>query len=702
MYAADLLGAGSGALAIVPALFIGPPWRLLPASGGLILLGGLLLVLRMRPRTIGAISILCSACLLALISFLLPPVPKIHHTKPLPMTLSFPDARIEAKTAGPLGMVHVVGSSMIREAPGLSLNYGLNEDAERLPEQKGIFIDGESSGVITHFTGNLHDIEYLDFTSMALPYHIRKPSRTLVVGTDGGAEVLLALRHHTPEIIALETHRHIADLLLGPFLAFSGHLFSRPEVKLEVRDARQFFQATETRFDLIDLSLLDSPQTSAGGLHSAAENYLYTTEAFSTYLNHLSDSGILSVTRWLKLPPRDSLRVVATAVEALRKAALPGGLEKHLLFIRSWRTSTILVSKSPFTAEDVVRAKKFCDDRSFDLAYFAGITVDRANRYDVQPSPVYYEGAKALIEGADTSTGSRSALKGPAPNDFIRRYVFDISPTTDDRPFFSHFFRWDTAPELFRRLRREWLPMVDLGFVFILATLVQAAFASGLLILLPLACLHWRHWPSRRHGPPRDAESRPSLSDFLVTGVYFESIGVAFMFLEMALLPKYTLLLSHPVYSASLVLGALLVFAGCGSLSVRRFQSKSQWFLLISVGSIICWVVFQTLVGDSVFRLAMGWPLAGRIMLALLFLSVLSFFLGFPFPSGLHVLTDRYPGLVPWAWGINGCASVIGAVMGTCLVVSIGFRFLMFAACILYVVAWLTYHFGLRKKPSLP
>jgi spermidine synthase len=696
MYATDLLGAGSGALVIVPALFLGPPWHLLPAAGGLILLGGLLLALRMRPRKIGAITILCSACLLALIYFLLPPVPKIHHTKALPMTLSLPDARIEAKTAGPLGIVHVVGSSLLREAPGLSLNYGLSEEGGRLPAQKAIFIDGESSGTITHFTGNPHDIEFLDFTSMALPYHIRKPDRTLVVGADGGSGVLLALRNRTPEIIALEANRQIADLLLDPFMAFSGQVFSRPEVKLEVRDARQFLQATETRFDLIDLSLLDSPQTSAGGLHSAAESYLYTTEAFSIYLNRLSDSGILSVTRWLKLPPRDSLRVVATAVEALRKTSLPGEVKKHLLFIRSWRTSTILVSKSPFTREEIARAEKFCDNRSFDLAYFAGIHVDRANRYDVQPSPVYYEGAKALIEGANASTGSRNTLGGPASNDFIRRYVFDISPTTDDRPFFSHFFRWDTAPQLFHQLRREWLPMIDLGFVFILATLVQAAFASGLLILLPLACLRWRH------GPPRHADPNPRLSDFLVTGVYFASIGVAFMFLEMALLPKYTLLLSHPVYSASLVLGALLVFAGCGSLSVRRFQSKNPWFSSISVGAIICWVVFQALVGDPVFRLAMGWSLGGRIVLALLFLSVLSFFLGFPFPSGLHVLTERHPGLVPWAWGINGCASVIGAVLGMCLAVSVGFRLLMFTACILYVVALLTYHFGLRKKPFLP
>ena len=710
MYAADLMGAGSGALAIVPALFLGTPWHLLPAAGGLILLGGLFLVFRMRHRKMGTITILCSAGMLALIHILLPPVPKLHHTKALPMTLSYPDARIESKTAGPLGMIHVVGSNLIREAPGLSLNYGLNENEASLPEQKAIFLDGESSGAITHFTGKPEEINYLDFTSMALPYHIRKPARALVVGADGGAEVLLALKHHTPEIIALEANKQIAALLLGPFLDFSGHLFSKPEVTLKIRDARQYLKSSGTRFDLIDLSLLDSPKTSAGGLHSTTESYLYTTEAFSLYLNHLSDSGILSVTRWLKLPPRDSLRVIATALEVLRKESLPGEVKKHLLFIRSWRTSTILVSKSPFKTDEIAQAEKFCNERSFDLAYYADMSLKKANRYDVLQSPYFFEGATALIEGATALVegatalfeGATALVEGPtaltgsASTDFIRRYVFDISPTTDNRPFFSNFFRWRKAPDLFRQLRREWLPMVDLGFVFVLATLVQAAFASGLLILVPLAFLRWKKRPSRDAGPTR------RLSNFLITGVYFASIGVAFMFIEMALLPKYTLLLSHPVYSASLVLGALLVFAGCGSLGVRRFQSKSPWFLWISVAAIICWIFFQALVGDPLFRLAMGWSLLGRIVLALLFLSVLAFFLGFPFPSGLRILAERHPGMVPWAWGINGCASVIGAVLGTCLAVSIGFRNLMFTACILYVVALLTYHLGLSKKPSLP
>jgi hypothetical protein len=187
-----------------------------------------------------------------------------------------------------------------------------------------------------------------------------------------------------------------------------------------------------------------------------------------------------------------------------------------------------------------------------------------------------------------------------------------------------------------------------------------------------------------------------------MTGIYFASIGVAFMFLEMALLPKYILLLSHPVYATALVLGVLLVFAGFGSMSVRRFQSKGPWFLWISVAVIIFWVGFQAMIGDHLFRLAMGWSFGGRVLLAILFLSVLSFFLGWPFPSGFRNLAERSPDLMPWAWGINGCASVIGAVLGKFLAVSIGFHALMFAACLLYLLALITYHFAFNRKPTLP
>ncbi|MBW1887045.1 MAG: SAM-dependent methyltransferase [Deltaproteobacteria bacterium] len=669
MYAVDLLGAGCGALGIIPALYIGPPWNLLPALGAIVVLGSLWCCLRVQHRKVGVITTLTALGLIGIVHITIPPVPKIHDTKALPMTLAFPDARIEAKKDGPLGMIQVVGSSLIRHVPGLSLNFGLhpeNQDAS-LPEQKAIFIDADGLTPVTSFTGDLHELEYLDFTTMALPYHIRPIDRALVVGAGGGTDTLLALRHETPEIIALEANQQIADILLGPFAKFSGDLYSRPEVKLRVREARQFLHSTDERFDLIQLSLLDSFVTSAGGLHSATESYLYTTEALELYLNHLTNSGFLVITRWLKLPPRDSLRTISTALTALRRMNLSDHPEKHLLFIRSWKTSTILVSKRPFTSNEIMLAKRFCNERSFDLAYYAGMKVEEANRYDIQESPYYFLGAKALC-GSDAES-------------FLRKYIFDVSATTDDQPYFSHFFRWEKALVLFQHLKRDWLPMVELGYLFILATLVQAVLASVALILLPLLAIRWLHSESVQ------IRFTPRFVEVFGVLLYFGCIGVSFMFLEMALIPKYTLLLSHPVYSAAVVLSTVLVFAGFGSLSVRRFQAKISWFLWIPVVVIAAWVVFHSLAGDRLFNWALGWPLGFRLGFAILLLSLPAFFLGWPFPSGLRVMSEKFPGLIPWAWGINGCASVIGAVLGKCLAVSIGFKLLMFMACFLYFIA---------------
>lgn len=335
MYATDLLGAGCGTLAIVPALYMGPPWTLLPVLGGLILLGASGCARRMPHPLRGGLTLLISGGLLLMLYLTWPPVPKIHETKPLSVTMTFPDARVEAEREGPQGMIHVVGSALIRHVPGLSLNFGLDAESRgaTLPEQKAIFTDGDGLSPITRFRGDLHELTHLDYTTMALPYHIRPPEKVLVIGAGGGADLLLGLKHPTKQITALEANHQIADLLLGPFAAFSGDIYTRPRVRLIRGEGRQFLHAHGDRFDQIHLSLIDSFGASAGGLYSASESYLYTTEAFELYLSHLQETGLLAITRWLKLPPRDSLRVVATALTALRRMRLSNEPERHLLFI---------------------------------------------------------------------------------------------------------------------------------------------------------------------------------------------------------------------------------------------------------------------------------------------------------------------------------------------------------------------------------
>jgi hypothetical protein len=295
-----------------------------------------------------------------------------------------------------------------------------------------------------------------------------------------------------------------------------------------------------------------------------------------------------------------------------------------------------------------------------------------ANRYDVQKEATSFKGA--------------TSLAGSESESFLKNYLFDVSPTTDDRPYFSHFFRWDKAWTLLQQLRKEFLPFVEIGYVLIIATLVQAIVAGGAVILLPLLGLR------RGGGWAKDGLSARAA---LGTLFYFGSIGFAFMFLEMALLPKYILLLSHPIYSTAVVLGAVLVFAGCGSLTVRRVTDRFLW---VAVACVCAWVLAQTLLEERLFAWALGWPFCGRLALTVVMVGSLSFFLGWPFPMGLRETSCRFPSLVPWAWGINGCASVIGAVLGKMISMSVGLRMTMGIAALLYLLSAIVFRFTFRKR----
>ncbi|MBN1627291.1 MAG: hypothetical protein JW944_12280, partial [Deltaproteobacteria bacterium] len=217
MYAIDLLGAGLGALIILPALYSGPPWTLLPFLGFVILISAIGCCKKISRPIFGIGILLIAGSILVITNFLIPANPKIHSAKALPMTLSLPDARIEASRYSPMGIIDVVESAQIRHFPGLSLNFGLKPEAgeANIPAQKAIFIDADGLSPITSFSGDTKELGCLDYTSIALPYHIRDQKKALVVGAGGGSDILLGLFNNAKEITGLEANRQIADLMLG-------------------------------------------------------------------------------------------------------------------------------------------------------------------------------------------------------------------------------------------------------------------------------------------------------------------------------------------------------------------------------------------------------------------------------------------------------------------------------------------------------
>jgi SAM-dependent methyltransferase len=547
----------------------------------------------------------------------------------------------------------------LRHAPGLSLAATMEP-----PPQLAVFTDGDGLTALTRYDGRREPLAYLDQLTSALPYHLLARPRVLVLGAGAGADVLQALYHGAPSIDAVELDPHIVDLVQHRFADFSGAPYGVPGVRVHVGEARGFVASHHHRYDLIQVALLDAFTASAAGLYALSESYLYTVEALQEYLRHLEPGGMLAITRWVNLPPRDVLKLFATAVIALeRDGARPA---QQMALIRGWKTATLLIKNGALTATEIAALGEFCRARSFDVAYFPGIDAGETNRYNVLDRPDFHEGAMALL-GRDRET-------------FIERYKFNIAPATDDRPYFFHTFKWRTLPELLALKDRGGLPLLEWGYPVLIATLAQALAASVLLILLPLAAV------ARR----ADGGAPPALSVVRVAA-YFLAIGFAFMFIEIAFIQKFLLLLAHPLYAVAVVLCSFLLFAGIGSRFSGRVQaSDARAFRRPVTAAVAAIGIFSLLYATflpGLFELLMPLPEALRILLAIALIAPLAFAMGIPFPLGLARTARGAPALVPWAWGVNGCASVVAAILATLLAIHFGFAAVVVLAVLLYALA---------------
>lgn len=658
IYAADLLGAGAGSLGILgllAAVFPGDALDLVSALG-LATAAVAWWELGLRPR---------KAALAFLVVAVLPPLlpgswttPVMSPYKGLPELLQVAGTRVVARRSSPLGLIAVAASPEVplRYAPGLSLNA----DTEP-PAQLALFTDGDGLSAITRFSGDLHRLRYLDQLTSAAAFHLVHPEAVLVLGAGGGADVLQALARHAARVDAVELNPQVVDLVRNRFGAFSGHLYDRPDVHVHIADARGFVAATRRHYGLIQLGLLDSFGASASGLYALNESYLYTVEAMQQYLGRLSPGGLLSITRWVKLPPRDTLKLFATAVEALRRQGVtdPG---RRMVLLRGWQTSTLLIGAGPFTPAQIAALETFCRQRSFDVAWFPGMTRDQANRYNVLPQPYFYDGARALL--------------GPAAGDYLARYKFDLRPATDDRPYFFHFFRWSALPEIMALRQRGGMPLLEWGYLVLVATLAQAAAASAVLILLPL------FFERRRRSSAVRGRARVL--------AYFSALGLGFLFVEVVFIQKFILFLHHPLYAAATVLAAFLVFAGLGSHWARHVH-EGRRSVAAAVGGIALLTLLYRLGLGPVFDALGGLAQSLKIAAAAALVAPLAFCMGMPFPLGMAALGRTAPEWIPWAWAVNGCASVLSAVLATLLAVHLGFNAVVVLAIALYLLAALTF-----------
>ena len=480
------------------------------------------------------------------------------------------------------------------------------------------------------------------------------------LGAGGGADVLLALYHGAGAIDAVELNPQVVALVARDFADYAGNPYAAHGVRVHTAEARRFVARSAESYDVIQVALLDSFNASAAGVHALNESNLYTVEALEAFLAQLAPDGYLAITRWIKLPPRDALKLFATAVAALEGRGVARPAER-LALIRSWKTATLLVKNGSMSATDIASITRFAEARGFDLAYAPGIQRSQVNRYNILERPYLFDGARALL-GEDRGA-------------FITDYKFDIAPATDDRPYFFHFFKWRPVPELLALGGRSGLPLVEWGYVVLIATLAQAALISAGLILLPLAV--------RRRQSPARGRAR--------VFAYFLALGLGFLFIEMAFIQRMTLFLGHPLYAVAVVLGAFLVFAGLGSGYAARFAeheaARARPPMALAAGAVALLAVLTLVLLPPLFDILQAAPASARIAVAIALIAPLAFCMGLPFPLGLARLAAYAPEWVPWAWGINGCASVLSAVLATLLAIHFGFTVVVGLAALLYALA---------------
>ncbi len=613
IYSFDVRGAATGAVLIVLALFVVPPLGALQLISSTALVAAGVACISMGSRRRAAFIWFAAA----LLPFALPQSLTALSPSPykeLSQALLVPDARVLAERSSPLAVLTVVESPRIpfRHAPGMSLN----SPAEP-PQQLALFSDGDAPSMITRYDGQREPLAYLDFLTSAAPYH------------------LLSRPH-------------------------SGRPYSADGVRVFVAEARSFVAGDRGRYDLIDIALVDAFGTAAAGLHALSESYLYTVEGLRDYLSHLEPGGLLSITRWVTLPPRDALKLFATAAVALEANGVAAP-HQQLALIRGLKTATLLVKNGAFTATDIARLRAFCRERSFDVAYYPGIPAGEDNRYTVLDQPYFAEAVSALLS--------------PTRDAFIARYKFDIAPATDDKPYFFNFFRWSTLPELWQLKDQGGIALVDWGYPVLVATLAQATLVSVVAVVAPVLARMQRR------------RTTSALSRIRVGG-YFFAIGVAFMLIEIAFIQKLVLFLGHPLYAVPVVLAGFLAFAGFGAhhaqriLPRRRAERVAQAALAI-VGIGTAYLVLLPFVLPPLMPL----PDPLKIAFSLLLIAPLAFAMGLPFPCGLAATADVAGDLVPWAWAVNGCASVIGAVAAALLAVELGFTTVIVMALALYALA---------------
>jgi spermidine synthase len=520
-------------------------------------------------------------------------------------------------------------------------------------------IDSAASTPILHVDENLSNVQYLRYELTAVAYHLKRPGfRALVIGPGGGRDLASALVFGAGHVDGVEINPIIAnDVMRGRFLAFSGGIYTHPRVSIAVDDGRSFVRRSPDRYDVIQASLVDTWAATAAGAYTLSENTLYTVEAFNDYLDHLADDGVLTITRWVF----DGVRLLSLAQAA---AAEHGWrVADRVAVIRHENVVTFILKKSPLTEGEIATLQETARALKFEVLYAPGL-----------PAPRHED----VVD--QTATGDYARLMlAPDRDAFIASYRQDVSPTTDDRPFFFHT----------TKIRDQFHTAFGRSMLF----------GNGLSALLTLMAISFAVVALFVIGPLAIADrGKPRAPGWFAWLAYFGALGAGFMLIEVAVLQQFVLLLGHPVYSLTVTLFALLLGTGLGSMLSRRIADETlrRAGAIAAASAAIAALAVIVVVGPiTTWAMPLARPL--RMAIAVALLLPMGIALGVPMPTGIRALGRTAPDLVAWAWGINGALSVVGATLAIFIAMNWGFHITLAAAAATYSFGAVAFLAGTRR-----
>jgi len=658
IYFADLCGAGAGALGALAVL------NTVGAVAGIFLATAMAAAVACLLGTGGVrwrrwaygLTLLATAAM----------VPAAARTRILPLYYPPSKEMFRGEHTIEHSKWHVVGKidfQKPREAVwsfggALSMRYK-DEYSKNPPKVQGIFQDGGAPTGLMYLDAKAEDTKILGEYLQGVAYAVRKPDRVLIIGVGGGIDALIAMHHGAGKVVGVDINPVTIDAVKNTYRDKCFALW-RDEGRYTplVAEGRHYLTRTGETFDVIQLSGVDTFTALSSGAYALSENFLYTQEAMDDYWAHLSEKGILSFSRWLFEPPREVLRLVTTQLAMLDDKGLDDA-SRHFMILSgpaykgrsSWAET--LLKRTPFTKAEVDTVTAWAEEREFSVLYDP--FTQREGEFD-----------RFIRAGA----AQRAEL--------IDAYPFNVQPTTDDDPFFFHFYRWKSVLALARgkgglagSKGGYGITRVPLGLIILAISLVQIIVLSLIFIIAPLMM----RARLRTHGRGR-----------LGVFTYFAALGLGFIFIEIALLQKLSIFVGGPVYSMGITLASILFFSGCGSFIARRFRDNPGHWLGRIVAAIVVCTALEIIFLNYALPHMMGLGLYVRWAVAAGSMLPIGLLLGMPFPTGMRLVEKMDESVRPWAWGINSCATVLGSMF--CILVSIqsGFTVALLAGCAIYVL----------------